>query len=295
MAEANGGVSAFYDDTQVIQLSKDYGVVPLMLLSTLSPQGEKNKEVASEIMSNEEVQEIQIENILNIMRAKGYYGINANFNFINPTTVENYLNFLTKISNRMKQEGYMVFVTINPAEHGITEDVFERLDYSGFAALVENIIFLHFIWGSNVEPPMPVFSYSAMYNILGYVTQTVPPEKIVIGIPIVGYDWVLPYISGQETARSITPFSALDIARENNSIIRYDEASQTPYYEYQRFYQDNSIPHIVWYINSVTIHAATRLISEYGLSGIAIWNIMVYFPQLWLVINSEYEVVKLIS
>lgn len=29
-------------------------------------------------------------------------------------------------------------------------------------------------------------------------------------------------------------------------------------------------------------------------SGVGIWNIMFYFPQMWLVINSQYEIEKVL-
>ena len=35
------------------------------------------------------------------------------------------------------------------------------------------------------------------------------------------------------------------------------------------------------------------LAGEYQLAGVSIWNIMRYFPQLWLVLNSLYHIEKL--
>lgn len=38
-----------------------------------------------------------------------------------------------------------------------------------------------------------------------------------------------------------------------------------------------------------------NLVAERGLVGTGIWSIMVYEPQLWLVIISQYDIVKLRS
>jgi spore germination protein len=35
------------------------------------------------------------------------------------------------------------------------------------------------------------------------------------------------------------------------------------------------------------------LVSKYGLAGTGIWNIMIYYPQMWLVINTQYEIIKI--
>jgi len=34
-------------------------------------------------------------------------------------------------------------------------------------------------------------------------------------------------------------------------------------------------------------------VEEYGLNGIGVWNIMRYFPALWLTANSLYRIRKL--
>jgi ABC-2 type transport system ATP-binding protein len=41
-----------------------------------------------------------------------------------------------------------------------------------------------------------------------------------------------------------------------------------------------------------SIKAKLALISEYKLRGASWWNIMNYFPQNWLVVNSLYEIVR---
>ena len=34
------------------------------------------------------------------------------------------------------------------------------------------------------------------------------------------------------------------------------------------------------------------LVAEYNLGGIGVWNVMQYFPALWLVLNQMYPIVK---
>ena len=37
-----------------------------------------------------------------------------------------------------------------------------------------------------------------------------------------------------------------------------------------------------------------KIIFEYLLNSAAFWNIMIYYSELWLVINSQFEIEKLI-
>ena len=36
------------------------------------------------------------------------------------------------------------------------------------------------------------------------------------------------------------------------------------------------------------------MVPQYGVEGVAIWNIMYFFKQMWLLINSQYEIRKII-
>ena len=42
-----------------------------------------------------------------------------------------------------------------------------------------------------------------------------------------------------------------------------------------------------------SVQAKLLLAGEYQLRGVSIWNIMRYFPQLWLVLNQLYNIEKL--
>ena len=41
-----------------------------------------------------------------------------------------------------------------------------------------------------------------------------------------------------------------------------------------------------------SINALLDLGVKYNLQGVSIWNITIYNPQLWLIINSQYEIMK---
>ncbi len=131
-------------------------------------------------------------------------------------------------------------------------------------------------------------------RVINYALTEIPREKIFIGIPNYGYDWALPYVRGESRAESLSNTAALERALERNAAIEYDETAQAPFYTYYdrpQTYAD-AVEHIVWFENARSSEAMLRLISEYGLTGAGVWNIMRYFPSLWLVANSLYTIRK---
>lgn len=72
---SKGELISYYDDTELIQIAKNYGVAPLMLITTLTAKGEPNIEAAYDILSNEELQKQYINTIIDMIKSKGYYGV----------------------------------------------------------------------------------------------------------------------------------------------------------------------------------------------------------------------------
>lgn len=291
-ATNSGDIISYYDDTEIIQISKAYGVAPLMLLTTLTIQGEANLGVDFDILLSEDFQNRQIENILTILKSKGYFGLNLSLQYISLTNIQLYEDYFVKVTNRLNNEGYQVFVTINPNINVVNNEVtFQEVDYSIINRLAQNIIFTSYEWAYSINPPSPITSVYQTKVFLEYVLNYIPPDKIIIGIATLGYDWELPYVAGISNVNLILFDNVNDFAKEYEATIQFDDVSQTPYFIYTT---NEFVNHVVWFINSRTINAILDLVSKYNLKGISIWNITVFNPQLWLIVNSQYEIEKVI-
>ncbi len=292
-AEAN--IIVFQDDTDIIAKAQEYSVIPLMVLTTLSLQGEPQYEAALNILENEKYQEVFCDNAIRIMKDKGYYGANIIYNFLSEENQSLYLNFTNRLSKCLQQEGLLLFITINyNISNSNNEVVFEKVNYTELSNYADSLIFLDFVWGTNYDPPEPVCNMRYIEVLTDYlITSRVPPEKIVMGKPVIGYDWALPYIPGKSMANSLTLYSAYNLAYEQGSDIAFDEVSQTPYFYYDEILTKGYTEHLVWFIDARSINSLDTLIVNTGLNGGAIWNIMIYYPQLWIIIYSQYNILKI--
>lgn len=291
-----GEMISFGDDTETVKIAKDFCVIPLMFITLFSNLGKPNKEGVFKLLSSEENQNKLLEKIILNIKNKGYMGINVMMNYLNTSNQHIYIEFLKKFSTAMKDNGYYFFVTINPNIENVNGDIlFEKVDYKAISELVDHIIFLQFLWGTNYNPPSPVTSIKNLNAFLEYVTKYIPIEKTSIGIPIIGYDWILPFEQDKSQAYSLTVFSALGLARQHNSTINFDQVSQTPYFYYnESLVGGPPIQHIVWYVNAMSFNNLTKLVDDFNLAGTGIWNVMIYITQLWTLLNAKYEVIKLI-
>ncbi len=279
------------EDEVMIQLAKDYGVAPIMLLSSLTLQGVGNFDVSYNIIYSKQKTDSLIENIITLLRAKGLYGVNFIYTFLTAEREDAYNRFTESLSERLGQEGFKLIISIPPLMmiEGSTI-TFERIDYTRIGQLADQVIVMEYNWGYNFNPPVPAASLNTLQTFLNYISVFIPKEKLIIGLPLIGYVWQLPYFIGVTKANSISTEDAIILAMDTGSEISFDEVSQTPYFAFTT--EPEGVPknYIVWFVDARSIAALLDLVEEYKAPGIAIWNIMSYFQQMWLIINTQFEI-----
>ncbi|MBU5330732.1 MAG: LysM peptidoglycan-binding domain-containing protein [Anaerocolumna aminovalerica] len=290
-----GGEIVGSDDTEIIQIAKDYGVAPLMSLSTLTYQGKSDVEAVNSILYDEEALEYHINNILSILRERGYYGLNISLVNLEQQNRLAYENFMTKLSSRIKAEGYVLFITITPRVILTSNEIsFETVDYTVLGQVADFLQILSYGWGSSVGPPSATTPAFVTNTLLENAVTMIPPEKLYSGISVIGYNFESPYIIGISRANALTTDAAIELALLTGSTILFEERSQAPYYEYYTTSAGTQVRHTVWFSDARTIDSLVKFIPQFGIQGTGIWNIMNYFDQMWLVINSQYSINKVL-
>ncbi len=283
------------DETEIIQTAKEYGVAPLMSLSTLTYLGTSDIRTVNSVLYNEDILERHIEAILGILREKGYYGLNLSIVHLNQENEPAYENFVTRLSLRLEAEKYLLFVTITPKIVISSNEIsYERVDYAAFGKLADYIQILSYSWGTLAGPPSATTPAYLSKIFLENTLTMIPSEKIYSGISIIGYEWQVPYVMGVSRANSLTYNTAIQLAWQTRSTILFEENSQAPFFEYYTSAFGRQIRHIVWFSDARTVNSLVGFVPEFSIQGVGIWNIMSYFAQMWLVINSQYGINKVL-
>lgn len=280
------------EDEELIKIAKDFGVAPLMLISTLTEEGTFSNELAHIILNDPVVQNNLIENVLQTLREKGYYGLDIDFEYVLPEDEEAFINFIQNVNNRISPEGYVLFTALAPKTSANQPGLlYEAHNYPRIGAASDNSLLMTYEWGYTYGPPMAVSPVNKVREVLDYAVTEIPRDKIYMGIPNYGYDFTLPYVQGVSKADSLSNVEAVELAAKVGATIQYDEVSQAPYFIY---YDNQGKQHRVWFEDARSILAKLNLFSEYGLEGVGYWNIMRYFPQNWLVVSNLYDIAKLL-
>jgi spore germination protein len=279
------------NDAPLIQAARAAGVAPLMVISNLEQGGGFSSDVGRAILRNNEVQDRLLDNVIQNLRSKNYFGLDIDFEYIYPEDRVFYNNFLRKAVNRLRPLGYSVTTALAPKTSADQPGLlYEAHDYPVHGALADHVILMTYEWGHTYGPPRAVAPINEVRKVINYAVTAIPRQKIFMGIPNYGYDWTLPYVEGT-AAKAISNPGAVDIARREGAAIRYDEEAQSPFFNY---YDDNRKQHVVWFEDARSVNAKFRLADQYNLGGVSYWTIGRYFPQLWLVQDALFNIRKVL-
>ncbi len=280
------------EDEELIAAATQAGVGSIMMLAPMTPEQEFNTQIAHDMFANPEGQARLIENIVANMQAKGYRGLDIDFEFILPEDRQAFINFIQAVKNALEPLGLLTLVALAPKTSGeMTGLLYEAHDYPAIGAIADLVLLMTYEWGYTFGPPMATSPLNNMRGVLNYGVSVIPREKILMGIPNYAYDWPLPFVQGQTMAETLSNQAAIARAAMFNVTIQFDELAQSPFYNYT---DPNGIVHVVWFDDVRSMNAKLRLISEYGLRGGGIWQIMNFFPGLYMVINELYTVDKVL-
>ena len=282
------------EDDALIALAKEYGTGPVLHLSSLNENGKFSGEHARALLENRDMQARLITSLVATLEQKGYVGVDVDFEYIGAQGAQPYVDFIAALKAALEPRGYFLWVALAPKVRADQEGVlYEGHLYGELGAVADQVLLMTYEWGYTYGPAMAISPLPQVRRVLDYAVEEISRGKILLGVPNYGYDWTLPYVAGESRARSLGNTQAVVLARDRGAQIEYDERAQSPFFTYYLRDENGTVrQHEVWFEDARSVQSMLRLIPEYGLRGMLVWNIMRFFPQLYTVLNAEYAIAQ---
>ncbi len=278
------------DDQPIINLCYEYKTAPFMLLTSLSEDGNFDSGIAARMFNDVELQNRVIANMIEIMKQKGYLGLDLDFEYINSEDRNAYVRFVQNTVRQMNQNGFSVNVDLAPkTSDSQPGSLYEGHNYAALGAAANTVLLMTYEWGYTYGPPMAVAPINPVRRVVSYAVGEIDNNKIYMGIPNYAYDWQLPFEKGVTRARGMGNQQAVLVAAQNGAEIQFDEETQTPFFEY---FAPNGTKHIVWFEDVRSIQAKYKVIDDFDLRGGGYWNLMHPFASNWSFVGSQYNIIK---
>lgn len=284
--------ASFTDDymREVIAFGHRHNIKMLPTLHNLLYESGKpsvNQDVIHEVLDSEETRSTFIEEIVGLIQAYGFDGINIDFEDVRYEDREKLSAFYTELGGVMKEHGYYYSVDVPSKTSEDPSNLFSApFDYRLIGRVADDfVLMLYNEHGWPGSGPGPVVSIDWMESVVGYAVTQMPAGKITAALSVFGFDFNL------RTNRSkySTYDMAMNLAKKYGKDIIFDEKTQTPMFAYT---DENGDPHEVWFENARSIQAKMELAHRMGIRGIALWRLGMEDPAIWPMMADNFVISK---
>ncbi|MDD4296113.1 MAG: LysM peptidoglycan-binding domain-containing protein [Ruminiclostridium sp.] len=285
----DGGLEQI-DDIPAINAAYAENVVPMMAITNFTST-ELGENLAHAVLSNNQIVERLLDNVVSIMDQKGYMGLNIDFENVLPDDRENYNRFIQRAVDRLHPLGYFVSSSLAPkASAAQTGLLYTAHDYPAHGRILDWVVLMTYEWGYRLGPPRAISPVNEIRRVLDYAVSVMPRYKIFLGFQIYARDWLLPHVRGQE-AETFSNKEALERAIRHGVNIQYDETAKSPFY---RYWDTQGRQHEVWFEDARSAQAKFDLVKEYNLGGISYWALGYPYPENWALLEDNFTIRKLL-
>lgn len=262
------------------------GVKYLMVIANTLPSGQFSVETAHSILSRPEIRRKLIQLIVQELKQRGWAGVDLDIERIPPDDRALYNNFVREVVQALKPLGYIVSIAVPPKPYDNPRNEWVgAFDYRSLGASVDRVMLMTYDWGFPQGRPQAVAPVDKIRGVLDYAFSLMDSRKVLLGMPLYGYDWPLPH-SPDRPGKFIVNQTALEQALVQGVPVQIDTTAVAPYY----FYKTHNANRIVWFNDGLSVLAKFRLVYEYNMRGVFYWALGFNFPQNWPLLRDLFRI-----
>jgi spore germination protein YaaH len=221
-------------------------------------------------------------NVLKLLSAYGYSGVNIDFESIPAKDRAAYSRFVQGLYKSVHAAGKLVMLSIPAMESGNPSD-----DWTGaynLAVIGKSTDIVQYMTYDENGPwgmPGPVAGLDWVTACLRYALSVVPAAKISLGLPAYAYDWDTTAGTGETVDWKSIP----SLISQTGATPGWDTASSSPHFSYTA---GNGHKHAVWYENARSITLKSSLARSHNLMGVSVWEVGDDNADFWTSIRAGF-------
>ncbi len=124
-------------------MARQYGVRPLLVLTTLGEDGQFSGERAHQLLHDQVARGALIENLAQTIAAQGFAGVDIDFEYIPPEDAAAYAAFVREVRARLEPSGLTVLVALAPKTSADQRGLlYESHDYPALGEAANNALLM---------------------------------------------------------------------------------------------------------------------------------------------------------
>lgn len=234
--------------------------------------GEWESGPVQQVLRDPAVQDVHVRSIVALVTENGFDGIDLDYENLRAADRDRLTSLVQRLVGELRPLGKVVTVDVHPKTDDAGDDPRnEAQDFAALGAAADELRLMAYDFHNDESEPGPIAPADWVRDVLGYMLSVVPAERVVVGVPLFGYDWkgeqadglTWEEVTAIETANAA---SVEGIAHEDESAFRYQVEGDT---------------REVWFYDADNILARVDLAREHGVGGVFFWRLGGEDPALW--------------
>ena len=205
----------------------------------------------------------QVAAIVALAQRHHYAGIDLDYENLHAGDRQMFTTFVTRLAHALHARGKVLSVAVfAKTTNAGTDPRNVAQDYAAIGRVADQVRLMAYDYHWGTSPPGPVAPISWVRAVLRYAKTQIPASKIILGVPLYGYNWVGDHGIG------ISWLQALRLSRQYHATPHYDRASQTPWFRYR---DAAGHEHTVWFENAASSRAKFDAAQGAQIGGVYLW------------------------
>jgi spore germination protein len=205
----------------------------------------------------------QIDEIAALVQTNHYAGIDIDYEQLRAGDRQDFTTFCERLAAALHAKGKVLSVALfaKTSDAGNSPTNVAQ-DYRAIGQSADQVRLMGYDYHWASSAPGPIAPVDWLRDVLRYAKTQIPAGKIVLGIPLYGYDWS----GGHGTV--VSWLQALRLSREYHAAPRYDTRAQAPWFTYT---DPAGREHTVWFENAASSRAKFAVAQSAGIGGVYLW------------------------
>lgn len=215
-------------------------------------------------------------------------GINIDFENVHTKDGDNVTQFMRELKPMAQAKNLIVSIDVTPKSNSEMWSLF--LDRRSLGTTADFLIVMAYDehWASSPTAGS-VASLPWVKNSINRIIEedNVPPEKIILGVPLYTRIWSETKVDGKSkvSSKAVSMDTVTEIISENKLKPKFDQQSGQNYVEYK----EDGIPRKIWIEDKVSLQARVQLAKGFRLGGIASWNRSFANQEAWQALSEIHQ------
>ena len=214
-----------------------------------------------------------IHDIVALVQRQNYDGIDIDYEDLPASDRQAFTTFVTDLATALHDKGKILTVAVFAKTSDAGEDQRNAgQDYAAIGAAADEVRLMAYDYHWSGSTAGSVAPLPWVRDVLTYAKTQIPPEKIVLGIALSGYDWV------GDQAEVVTWIQCYGRAQKYHATTEWDRLSQSPSFKYT---DEQGRQHEVWFENADSMAFKLQAAKAAGIRGVYLWMISSEDDRSW--------------